>query len=179
VRRPAECQPLVVGQVELGPHLDVELVDERPFLRNADRVRVEFRRAERRNGLLVGQLLQARHQHLRLDLLGDRLVVLPLDQLARGLAGAEAADLRLVALDQFRVLLVEPLVDLLALDGDLDVLLARADVLDLDRLLQFDRPFGGRGRGGVCWRFRCFRCGVVGHRCCSLGMAGREWGSEK
>ena len=90
-------------------------------------------------GLFVGQLLQARHQHLRLDLLGDRLVVLLLDELARRLAGAEAADLRLVALDQFGVLLVEALVDLLAIDGHLDVLLARADVLDLDGLLELDR----------------------------------------
>ena len=111
--RAAELQPLVVRQVELGPHLDVELVDERSFLGNLDRVRVEFRGAERRDLLLVGQLLQAGHQHLGLDLLGDRLVVLLLDQLTWGFAGAEPADLRLVALDQFRVLLVEPLVDLL------------------------------------------------------------------
>ena len=34
------------------------------------------------------------------------------------------------------ILLVEPLVDVVAIDGDLDVLLARADVLDLDGLVE-------------------------------------------
>ena len=42
--------------------------------------------------------------------------------------------------DQLAELLVEPVVDVAAVDGDLDVLLARPDVADLDRLVQL----GGR-----------------------------------
>ena len=82
--------PLVIRQVELGPHLDVELVDERPFLGDLDLRRVEFGRAEGGDGLLLGQLLQAGHQHLRLDLLGHAVVVLLLDHLAGRFARPEA-----------------------------------------------------------------------------------------
>ena len=89
------------------------------------------------------------------------VVVLLLDELARRLAGAEPADLRLVALDHLRVLLVEPLVDLLAVDRHLDVLLARADFLDLDRLLELDRLLGRGGRGGALAGVGCGHVGAV------------------
>ena len=45
------------------------------------------------------------------------------------------------SLDQFAELLVEQLVDVVAVDGDLDVLLARADVFDLDVLVELFRLF--------------------------------------
>ena len=38
-----ELQALVVGQVELRPDLDLELVDQRPFLRQLDAGRVDVR----------------------------------------------------------------------------------------------------------------------------------------
>src|SRR5262249_3700156 len=117
--------------------------------------------------------------------MGARLVVAPLDELAGGLAGPEPADLGLIALHQFGVLLVEPLVDLLALDGHLDVLLARPDVTDLDRLDELDRaflpvgPFRGSDRSGTPGSFgrvggfagRGVRGSVVGHRCGSVRTA--------
>src|SRR5579883_530138 len=85
VGRAAEPEALVAGQVELRPDLDVELVDEGPGVRDADRARVEFRRAERGDGLLLGELLEAGHQDFRLDLRGDFLLVPPLDDPPGGL----------------------------------------------------------------------------------------------
>ena len=54
--------------------------------------------------------------------------------------------------DQLAELLAEAVVDVLALDGDFDVLLAGADVLDLDRLVELGGAGflgGGGGRAAV------------------------------
>ena len=89
---------------------------------------------------------------LAADLVGDFFVVPTCDYLARRLALAEAGHDGL--LDQLRKLGVEEFVDGGALDRDLDVLFARANVGDIDDLLQFfgDRfatVFRGRSlRGG-------------------------------
>src|SRR5262249_18401340 len=111
--------------------------------------------------VILGKLLQAGQQDLPLDLVADFLVETPDDHFARGLAGPEAGDLGV--LDQFGNLLVETGVDVLALHGDFDVLLARAGVDDLDRLVEllllffFFISFGGRlGDGG-----RAFSLGAV------------------
>jgi hypothetical protein len=86
--------------------------------------------------------------------------------------------LRLVAARQFGELLVEPLVDGPAINGHLDVLLARPDVLDIDRLLKLyvridfglSGRFGavdlgdGRGRDLVLRGVFGRRGGFVGHR---------------
>ena len=79
----------------------------------------------------------------------------------------------LASADQFAELLAEAAVDVLAIDGDLDVLLARADVLDLDGLVELDGLLAllgdGRGafrRGGLggLGRVACFiRPRFVGH----------------
>ena len=151
VGRLAELHALVVGQVELGPDLDVELVDERPARPAApDLSGVEFGRGERGDVRVLGELLEAGHQDFAADVLGDGRLELALDVLARGLAGAEPGDGGGAVLEQLVELLLEPLVDGVAVDGDLDVLLARADVGDLDGLLELAvaRPAWPRPR----WR---------------------------
>ena len=180
VNRAAELETLVIRQVELGANLDVELVDERAFLGDGDRVRVQVRRAERRDRLLFRELLEARHEDLRLHFLGHRIVVALLDHLAGGLAGAEPANLRLIAERQFRELLVEALVDLGALNGDLDVLLARSGVLDLDLLVELLRSLrigDGRGRSVEFRKFRHFRFrrDFVAHRAAPLNEEPGSW----
>ena len=111
-----------------------------------------FGRAERGDVVVLGELLEAGQQHFGLDLVADFLLEAALDDLARRLAGPEAGDVGVG--DQLAELLAEPVVDVVAVDGDLDVLLARADVLDLDapggafRASCRHPPFG-HGSGGL------------------------------
>ena len=86
-------------------------------------------RGERGDVLLLGQLLQAGHQDFAADLVLDLLPVEPLDQLSRRLARAEPLDVRAVLRDQFAVFLVQPGVDVGAIDRDLDVFLDRKSVV--------------------------------------------------
>ena len=141
VDRPADLEALVVGQVELRPNLDLELVDERPLARQLDVGRIDVGARQRGDVVVLGELLQAGQQHLALDLIADLLVEAALDDAARRLAGPEAGHVGVG--DQLAELLVEAAVDVLAIDRDLDVLLARADVADLDGLLELDRLRGG------------------------------------
>src|SRR5262249_18984979 len=67
-------------------------------------------------------------------LVADLALEAALDELARRLAGAEAGDGGVG--DQLLELVVEAVLDVAAVDGNLDVLLARADLPDLDRLVQ-------------------------------------------
>ena len=107
--------------------------------------------AERGDVVVLGELFEAGQQHLGLDLVADFLVEAALDDLARRLAGPEAGHVGVG--DQLAELLAEAVVDVLAIDGDLDVLLARADVLDLDRLVELDGLafLLGGGRGGAAF----------------------------
>ena len=158
-----ELEALVIGQVELRPDLDLELVDERPLVGDLDLGRVDVGRAERGDVVVLGELFEAGQQHLGLDLVADLLLEAAFDDLARRLAGPEAGHVGVG--DQLAELLVEAVVDVRAVDGDLDVLLARADVVDLDRLVELGRllvlavlghgrggAFGGRGLGGRGFR---------------------------
>ena len=77
--------------------LDVELVDEVPFVGNIDGRRIEVGRRQRGDVVLLGELFEARHQDLRLDFFRDRGVVLLLDEFTRRVAGAETSNLRLIA----------------------------------------------------------------------------------
>ncbi len=71
--RPLDLEPLVVGQVELRPHLDVHLEVHRPVFGHLDRLDVEPRLGDRVELVVLVDLLERRHQQVRLDLLGDLL----------------------------------------------------------------------------------------------------------
>ena len=90
-------------------------------------------------------MLQASHQHLTANVLRDRRLELALDEFSRRFAGPESGDRSAAILEQLVELLLESLVDCVSIDRDLDVLLARTDVGDLDGLLElllfrFRRP---------------------------------------
>ena len=139
-----QLQALVIGEVERGANLDLEFVDERAVLGQLDLGGIDVGGRERGDVVVLAQLLQAGHHDLALDLIGDFLLVAALDHLARRLAGAEAGDVGVR--DQLAELVVQPALDHDAIDGDLDVLLARPDVLDLNLLGQLGRLgfLGGR-----------------------------------
>ena len=113
--------------------------------------------------MVLGQLFQAGEEDLVLDLVADIFFKAFFDQLARRLAGTEARHGGIT--DQFRELLVQPGVDVAAVHGYGDVLLARSRIAHVHRLLEFGRLFVGfsfgRGDSGALafgdWFFRpCF-----------------------
>ena len=176
VDRLLDLQVLVARQVELGPHLDAELVHHRAVLGDQHAARVEFRRAERGQGRVLGELLQAGHQELRLGLAVDFLLELALDDLAGGLAGAEAGDLRRVLEHQVGELLLDQGVDGDPLDGHLDVLAARAGVGDFDLLGQLLHLRHGDTRVGVEVRLGGR---FIGHDASQLGVRRRNGGGKR
>ena len=123
-------QPLPLRQLELRPHLDVELERQGALLGHLHRLEIEIRLADRRELLLLVHLREAVHQQFALDLLGDVLAEAGLDQLPRRMAGTEARHVR--GRHQLGELLVEVPLDVLVRDRHGDVPLARAAVLDLD-----------------------------------------------
>ncbi len=68
---PLDRQPVVIGQIELGPHFDVELVFEVPFLGNLDRIDIEVGLVDRVEVFVGGELLHAFKQHPLFDLGGQ------------------------------------------------------------------------------------------------------------
>ena len=132
--RAFDLEAAIVGQVEFGPDFHLEFVDEWPFLGNFQLGRVEVGHAQGRDLLLFAQLFQAGHEHGHLDLVVDLLAKLADDDLARGLAGPEAGHHGVAF--QFLDLFIDQRVDVVPAHGHLDVLLAGADVLDLDDLVE-------------------------------------------
>ncbi|MFO0930681.1 MAG: hypothetical protein U0736_27235 [Gemmataceae bacterium] len=122
--------------------------------------------------MVLAELFETGEQHLTLDLVADLLEEALLDQLPRRLAGAESGDGGLG--HQLLEVVVHPPLDVLPVDRHLDVLLARADVLDLHGLTELLRLFGRRsfdgggglgglrGGGGSFGRLS-FRTNVVSH----------------
>ena len=139
--RPADLESLVIGQIELRPNLDLEFINERSLARQLDVGRIDVRSAQRRDVVVLGKLLQAGQQHLALDLIADLLLKAAFDDAARRLAGPEAGHIGIG--DQLTDFLAEAAVDVLAIDRDVDVLLAWADIADIDGLLELDRLRGG------------------------------------
>ena len=181
--RSLQLQSLVTRQIELRPHFDVKFVNQRAFIRNIDLVRVDVGRGQRRDVVLVGELFEALQQHLGLNLLVDVLAEAFFDDLARRFTRPEAGHVGIH--HQLAVLLIEAGVDVGPFDGNLDVLLARADVDQLDGLVQlfgllllavlacrFRRRLGntcgaftGRlGHGRSIFAAWLFRARLVGHR---------------
>ncbi len=151
--RALDGQGLVGGQGEVGLNLDVHLEGHRAVLGQLDGLDVELGLGDRVELVVLVELLQAGHQQGRLDLAGDLLAEAALDERLRRPAGAEARHLGLLAHRAER--LVELALDLGLGDVDLDVLLARAGVGDLD--VQFELVlfgFGPLGRAAL---------GLVGH----------------
>ena len=135
LNRPAELQPFVIRQVKVRPNLDLELVDQGAIGGNHDLRRIDIGGAQRGDILLVSELLEAGKHDFGFDLVADVLVKAPLDDLAGGLAGPEPRDDGICY--QLAVLFVQSAVDRLALDGHLDVLLARTDIAHFDVLAEF------------------------------------------
>ena len=126
----SDREGLVGRDGEVRADLDVHLEGHRPVVRQLDRLDVEVGLGDRVELVILVDLLQAGHQERRLDLAGDLLAEPLLDELPGRVAGAEARDRRLAGHLAERVL--ELLLDVGPGDRDLDVLLAGADVADLD-----------------------------------------------
>ena len=140
--RPLQRQALVVGHLELRADLDVELEVHRAVFGQLDRRDVEVGLRDRVELVVLVELLERGHQQRRLDLVGDLLLEPLHHELARGPPGPEARHGEVLAeLGERRLEL--PL-DLGPGDGDLDVLLARADIADVDLHLQL--PLSTLGR---------------------------------
>ena len=148
----AQLQTLVIWQIEMRPNLDLELVDERSLARQLDVGRIDVGGAQGGDVVVLGELLQAGQQDLALDLIADFLLKAALDDPARRLTGPETGHVGVA--DQFAEFLAEARVDVLAFDGDLDVLLARPDIADLDVLMELGRLV--RGGGGRLLRMLVF-----------------------
>ncbi len=140
--RPFNRQAVVVGKVELGPHLDVEFVLEVPFVRKLDRFDVEVGLVDRVELLVRRKLLHAFQEHPLLDFGRQLGAEAFFDQLLRHMAGPEPGDGDRGRLF-FDGVLVEA-VDLRPRNADVHVLLAGAGLLDLDGELHlglFSRGF--------------------------------------
>ena len=88
--RPVELQALPLRHVELGPHFDRELERHRPFFGHFDGFQIEVRLADRREPLLLADLLQAVEQQRAFHLVGDFIAKAVLDDLPRCAADPEA-----------------------------------------------------------------------------------------
>ncbi len=90
--RSLDLEALVVGQLELRTNLDVHLEAHRPVIGNLDRLDVEPRLNDRLELVVLVDLLERRHQQVRLDLLRDLLLEPLDDQLPRRTARPKARD---------------------------------------------------------------------------------------
>ena len=122
-------RPFHLRQVELGPHFDVELEGQRPFVGQFDRLEVEIRLADRRELLssLTCARLSINSSLFTFSAMSLRKRVST--SLPRRMARPEARHLRRG--HQLAELLVEVAVDVLARDRDRDVPLAGAAAVDL------------------------------------------------
>ena len=156
--RALQREPLVIRQRELRADLDVDLELHRALFGQLDGRDVELRLGDRVELVVLVELLQRRHQQRRLDLVGDLLLESLDHQLSGCAPGPEARYGHVLAEVVER--LVELPLDLAARDRDLDVLLARADVADVDLHLQLARP-----------RVRLCRDRLIPHRDGGAGLA--------
>ena len=179
---PIDGQRLVGRQLEIGTDLQVHLELHRPFRRELNGGEVELRRADRVELVVVVELLESGHQQAGLDLIGHLLAEPALDQLPGSAAGAEARH------GGFLLHLAERLIEL-ALDfgpgdRDLQVLLARADVRDLNVEVKLAlggffldittrRLFKKLGLGGGNGRIGVVLAGA--HRVASSGVVRLGW----
>ena len=132
--RALQREPLVIRQLELRADLHVDLEVHRALFGQLDGRDVQLRLRDRIELIVRVELLQRRHQQRRLDLVGD-LLLEPLDHELSGCApGPEARHGHVLAEVVER--LGELPLDLAARDRDLDVLLARAGLADVDVHLQ-------------------------------------------
>ena len=121
---------MYLGSVKLRTNLDVHLKIHRPLLGDLDRLDIEPRLCDRFELVVLVDLLERRHQEVRLDLVGNLLLEPLDDQLPRSAARAKAGDDRLLAEVLQRLFVLA--IDFVARNRDLQVLLARADIGDVD-----------------------------------------------
>ncbi len=128
---PLNRQAVVVGEIKLRPHFDVEFVLEIPLLRQLNCIDVQIRFVDRVEVLVRRKLLHAFQEHALLDL-RRQLTPEPLfDQLRRHMPGAKPGngDAGRLFLD---TLLIEA-IDLGPRNADMHMFLAGAGLLDLHR----------------------------------------------
>ena len=134
--RPVDGQTLVVGQIELGPHLHVKLVFEISLFGDIDHVDVEIGFVDRFQVVVFGELFEAADEQFLLDLVGQ-FTAEPLgDQSRRHVPLAKSGDLGGVG--QFPDGDIVDSVDIGArhLDDDMTQAGARLGDLDVQRHLQ-------------------------------------------
>ena len=185
VNRPLQMQPFPQRHVELRPHFDIELKNQRPVVGNLDRPEIEVRLTDGGKFVLFADLRQAVHQQLAFDLFVDGVLELPFHELAGGSARAKARQLGL-GCDLVELLLDVPL-HVLAADGHGHVPLAGGGLgdfhlqpqLGLCGLLLLGRRFGFGLGLAVDFRLRTIISFGGGHgNERSKGLEKIDWGQR-
>ena len=136
--RPVDGQSLVVGQIELGPHLHVELILEISLFGDLDHVDIEIGFVDRFQVVVFGELFEAADKQFLLDLVGQFTTESLGDQSCRHVPLAKPGDLGRVR--QFSDGNIVNGVDVGARHLDDDVTQAGTRLGDLDVQRHFQRP---------------------------------------
>src|SRR5208337_4968362 len=156
--RPLDLQIFVLGDRELGPNLHVHLECHRAIVGKYDRLDIELGLDNRVELVILVNLLERGHQERRLDLIGDLLAKSFDNKLPGSTAGPKPWNLGVALKVTQRFL--ELTLDLGSWDRNLEVLLTRSDILNMDVELELSLGLG--------FSFLTlpgeFIAGLIGHR---------------